>query len=113
MLAATIAHYPAAFFPYREPQAFSPAYMKASRTLARSAIAGFAVNARQIAAVLDRNPMLVTALAPEIGYDRAAAIAKAAHTSGSTLREAALAAGVSAADFDRLVRPEDMVGRGN
>ena len=50
----------------------------ASRTLARSAIAGFAVNARQLAGALDRNPMLVTALAPVIGYDRAAAIAKRA-----------------------------------
>ena len=66
-----------------------------------------------IARGVENSLMLVTALAPEIGYDRAAAIAKAAHTSGSTLREAALAAGVSAADFDRLVRPEDMVGRGN
>ena len=53
--------------------------------------------------------MLVTALAPEIGYDRAAAIAKKAHKEGSTLREAALASGVSGADFDRLVRPGDMV----
>ena len=53
--------------------------------------------------------MLVTALAPEIGYDKAAAIAKQAHKQGTTLREAALANGVSEADFDRLVRPEDMV----
>ena len=53
--------------------------------------------------------MLVTALAPEIGYDKAAAIAKAAHKSGRTLREAALEAGVTGEDFDRLVRPEDMV----
>jgi len=53
--------------------------------------------------------MLVTALAPEIGYDRAAAIAKKAHKDGTILREAALASGVSGADFDRLVRPEDMI----
>ena len=54
--------------------------------------------------------MLVTALAPHIGYDRAAEIAKKAHQEGSTLREAALALGhVTAADFDRWVRPEDMV----
>lgn len=61
----------------------------ASRTLARSAIAGFAVNARQIAAALDRNPMLVTALNPVIGYDRAAAIAKRAYAEGRPVREVA------------------------
>jgi fumarate hydratase class II len=55
--------------------------------------------------------MLVTALAPHIGYDKAAEIAKHAHHKGMTLREAALALGyVSAADFDRIVRPETMVG---
>ena len=58
---------------------------------------------------LENSLMLVTALAPEIGYDKAAAIAKRAHKQGTTLREAALANGVSEADFDRLVRPEDMV----
>jgi fumarate hydratase class II len=58
---------------------------------------------------LEKSLMLVTALAPEIGYDKAAAIAKRAHKQGTTLREAALANGVSEADFDRLVRPEDMV----
>jgi fumarate hydratase, class II len=55
--------------------------------------------------------MLVTALNPHIGYDKAAKIAKKAHKEGSTLREAALALGfVSAEDFDRWVRAEDMVG---
>jgi fumarate hydratase class II len=55
--------------------------------------------------------MLVTALAPAIGYDAAAAIAKDAHHRGVTLREAALASGrVSAEDYDRLVRPEAMLG---
>ena len=54
--------------------------------------------------------MLVTALAPHIGYDNAAKIAKHAHSNGTTLKQAALALGlVSAADFDRWVRPEDMV----
>jgi fumarate hydratase class II len=54
--------------------------------------------------------MLVTALAPTIGYDKAAEIAKTAHSRGTTLREEALRLGyVSAADFDRLVRPEDMI----
>jgi fumarate hydratase class II len=55
--------------------------------------------------------MLVTALAPHIGYDKAAEIAKKAHREGRTLREAALALGhVSARDFDRWVRPEAMIG---
>ena len=55
--------------------------------------------------------MLVTALAPHIGYDRAAEIAKKAHREGSTLREAALTLGyVSAQDFDRWVKPEAMIG---
>jgi fumarate hydratase class II len=61
----------------------------ASRTLARSAVAGFAVNTRQIAGALDRNPMLVTALAPVIGYDQAAAIAKRALAEGRPIREVA------------------------
>jgi fumarate hydratase, class II len=56
--------------------------------------------------------MLVTALAPEIGYDNAAKIAKHAHHNGLTLKQAGLALGlVDEATFDRLVRPEDMVGR--
>ena len=65
----------------------------------------------RIRELLDRSLMLVTALSPHIGYDRAAEIAKKAHREGSTLREAALALGyVSAADFDRWVRPEAMTG---
>ena len=63
-----------------------------------------------IAKGVENSLMLVTALAPAIGYDKAAAIAKAAHKEGLTLREAALKSGdVSGEDFDRLVRPEDMV----
>jgi fumarate hydratase class II len=53
--------------------------------------------------------MLVTALAPKIGYDKAAQVAKAAHANGTTLREEALRFGfVSGAEFDRLVQPEKM-----
>jgi len=74
----------------------------ASRTLARSAVAGFAVNARQIASALDRNPMLVTALAPVIGYDQAAAIAKRALAEGRPIRE--VAAEMTDLDERRLVR---------
>ena len=53
--------------------------------------------------------MLVTALAPRLGYDRAAEIAKKAHREGTTLREAAVALGyLTAAEFDREVQPERM-----
>ena len=74
----------------------------AARALARSAIAGFAVNARQVAAALDRNPMLVTALAPVIGYDQAAAIAKRALAEGRPIRE--VAAQMTDLDPQRLAR---------
>jgi fumarate hydratase class II len=61
----------------------------ASRTLARSAIAGFAVHVRQMSLALSRNPMLVTALNPVIGYDKAAAIAKKAYAEGRPIIEVA------------------------
>ena len=71
---------------------------------------GLAPRRDNIARGVENSLMLVTALAPAIGYDKAAAIAKTAHKEGLTLREAALRSGdVSAEDFDRLVRPEDMV----
>jgi fumarate hydratase class II len=74
---------------------------------------GIEAREERIQELLDRSLMLVTALAPHIGYDKAAAIAKHAHKAGSTLREAALALGyVSTADFDRWVRAEDMVRPG-
>ncbi len=72
---------------------------------------GIAANRERIDELLGRSLMLVTALAPHIGYDKAAEIAKRAHREGTTLREAALALGhVSAADFDAWVRPEAMTG---
>src|SRR5476649_1647948 len=59
---------------------------------------------------LERSLMLVTALAPKIGYDNAAKIAKTAHKNGTTLREEAVGGGyVTAEEFDALVRPEDMI----
>jgi fumarate hydratase class II len=65
----------------------------------------------RIAALLNQSLMLVTALNPHIGYDKAALIAKKAHQEGSTLREAALASGhVTGEQFDAWVRPEEMVG---
>ncbi|MGH8689939.1 MAG: class II fumarate hydratase [Burkholderiales bacterium] len=74
---------------------------------------GIEANEARIRELVEGSLMLVTALAPHIGYDRAAEIAKKAHREGSTLREAALALGtVSAEDFDRWVRAEAMIGPG-
>jgi len=74
---------------------------------------GISPNLDRIRELLERSLMLVTALTPRIGYDRAAEIAKKAHRDGTTLREAALALGhVSAEQFDAWVRPEDMTGPG-
>jgi fumarate hydratase class II len=73
-------------------------------------VRGIEANRARIAELVGRSLMLVTALAPRIGYDKAAEIAKKAHREGTSLREAALALGyVSAADFDAWVRPERMV----
>ena len=73
---------------------------------------GIEPNRARMAESLERSLMLVTALAPHIGYDASAAIAKKAHEDGLSLREAALALGaVSAEDFDRWVVPSQMVGR--
>jgi fumarate hydratase class II len=72
-------------------------------------ILGIEANRERIKEHLDRSLMLVTALAPHLGYDKAAEIAKAAHKRRTTLREEAVRlGGISEADFDRLVRPEDM-----
>ncbi|MFW2853603.1 class II fumarate hydratase [Sphingomonas sp. TX0543] len=80
-------------------------------SFAERCVEGLEANQRRIAELVDRSLMLVTALAPEIGYDNAARIAKHAHAEGLTLREAATALGlVDAATFDRLVRPEAMLG---
>ena len=76
------------------------------------ALAGLEPDRARITALLDRSLMLVTALAPEIGYDNAAKIAKHAHHEGQTLKEAALALGlVDEATFDRVVVVETMLGR--
>jgi fumarate hydratase class II len=76
------------------------------------ALEGLEPDERRIADLLDRSLMLVTALAPEIGYDNAAKIAKHAHQNAMTLREAGLELGlVDEATFDRVVRPENMLGR--
>ncbi len=72
---------------------------------------GLEADRERIAELLNRSLMLVTALTPHIGYDAAARIAKKAHAEGTDLKEAAVALGlVSAEDFDRWVRPADMLG---
>jgi fumarate hydratase class II len=72
-------------------------------------VVGIKANEPRIAELMQRSLMLVTALAPRIGYDKAAQVAKAAHANGTTLREEAMRLGyVSGPDFDRLVRPERM-----
>ncbi|WP_439532883.1 class II fumarate hydratase [Polymorphobacter sp.] len=74
-------------------------------------LAGLEPRRDNIARGLDNSLMLVTALAPSIGYDAAAKIAKTAHQQGSTLRDAAIASGkVSADDYDRIVDPAKMLG---
>jgi len=80
-------------------------------SFAERCVEGMEANERQIAELVGRSLMLVTALAPEIGYDNAAKIAKHAHAKGLTLKEAGLALGlVDEGTFDRVVRPEAMVG---
>jgi fumarate hydratase class II len=80
----------------------------ASRSFREHCVAGLEPNEEVIAQHLASSLMVVTALTPHIGYDRAAAIAKRAHHEGRNLRETALAMGVSAADYDRYVVPEAM-----
>jgi fumarate hydratase class II len=73
---------------------------------------GIEPNIDRINELMNRSLMLVTALAPEIGYDNAATIAKHAHKHGKTLKEAGLELGlVDEATFDRVVKPETMIGR--
>jgi fumarate hydratase class II len=81
----------------------------ACRTFREFLVEGFEPDYAQIDRHLHNSLMLVTALTPVIGYDRGAEVAKKAHHDGTTLKEAALALGyLSAEEFDRAVRPEDM-----
>jgi len=82
----------------------------AVRSFTDNCVVGIKPNEAHIRDLMERSLMLVTALSPHIGYDKAAAVAKAAHANGTTLREEAIKLGyVSAAEFDRLVRPEKMI----
>ena len=85
----------------------------ASTSFTEHCIEGIRANEGRIRELMERSLMLVTALAPAIGYERAAEIAKAAHANGTTLREEAIRLGyVSAAEFDRVVRPDKMTHPG-
>jgi fumarate hydratase, class II len=80
------------------------------RTFREFCVEGIEVDRERIAELLDRSLMLVTALTPSIGYDKAAEVAKKAHHEGTTLKQAALDLGyVSETEYDELVRPEKMV----
>ncbi len=83
----------------------------AAKSFTEHCIVGIEPRLDNIKAGLERSLMLVTALAPKIGYDAAAKIAKTAHKNGTTLKEEALKTGlVTAEEFDAIVRPEDMIG---
>lgn len=82
----------------------------ASVSFADNCVVGIKANESQIAELMARSLMLVTALAPKIGYDNATTVAKTAHKNGTTLKEEAVGLGfVSEAEFDAIVRPEDMI----
>jgi len=82
----------------------------AAQSFTDNSVVGIKANEPRIRELMERSLMLVTALSPHIGYDKAAQVAKAAHANGTTLREEAVRLGfVSGAEFDRWVRPEKMV----
>ena len=84
-----------------------------ARSFTDNCVVDIRANEERIEELMQRSLMLVTALAPKIGYDKAAQIAKAAHANGTTLREEAIRLGhVSGAEFDRLMRPEKMIRPG-
>jgi fumarate hydratase class II len=86
---------------------------KVSRALADDAIAGFTVNRARIAEALERNPILVTALNPVIGYEKGAAIAKKAYAEGRPIREVAQQmTGLSREELARLLDPKELTSGG-
>ncbi len=83
----------------------------AARSFADRCVVGIDANHERINALMQNSLMLVTALNPHIGYDNAAKVAKKAYAEGSTLKEAALALGLLTAEqYDKWVRPENMIG---
>src|SRR6185436_3425286 len=85
----------------------------AARSFTDHCVTGIRADKNRIRELMERSLMLVTALAPTIGYDKAATIAKTAHANGTTLREEAIRLGyLTGTEFDRLVRPERMTRPG-
>ncbi|MBI3439547.1 MAG: class II fumarate hydratase [Proteobacteria bacterium] len=84
----------------------------ASVSFTDNCVVGIVAREDNIKKNLDMSLMLVTALAPKYGYDRAAKIAKTAHKNGTSLREEAVKDGIPGDDFDAIVRPEKMIGPG-
>ena len=85
----------------------------AARSFTEHCVEGIRADEKRIVELMERSLMLVTALAPKIGYDNAAKVAKSAHARGTTLKEEAVRLGfVSAAEFDRLVQPDKMTHPG-
>jgi fumarate hydratase class II len=84
----------------------------AANSFTDNCVAGIVAREDNIKRNLEMSLMLVTALAPKYGYDRAAKIAKTAHKNGTSLREEAVKDGIPAEDFDAIVRPEKMIGPG-
>jgi fumarate hydratase class II len=82
----------------------------AARSFTDNCVVGIKANEARIRELMEKSLMLVTALSPHIGYDKATQIAKAAHKNGTTLREEAVKLGVSEKDFDRWVDPRKMIG---
>jgi fumarate hydratase, class II len=84
-----------------------------ARSFTEHCVDGIRADEKRIDELMQRSLMLVTALAPKIGYDNAAKVAKSAHANGTTLKEEAVAQGfVTSAEFDRLVRPDKMTHPG-
>jgi len=84
-----------------------------ARSFTEHCVDGIRADEKRIRELMERSLMLVTALAPKIGYDNAAKVAKTAHARGTTLKEEAVAQGfVTAAEFDRLVQPDKMTHPG-
>jgi fumarate hydratase class II len=85
----------------------------AARSFTEHCVSGIRADEKRIGELMNRSLMLVTALAPRIGYDNAAKVAKTAHANGTTLKEEALRLGlVSADEFERLIQPEKMTRPG-
>lgn len=83
----------------------------ASVSFTENCVVGIQANTERINKLMNESLMLVTALNPHIGYDKAAKIAKTAHKKGSTLKETAIELGyLTAEQFDEWVKPKDMLG---